>query len=330
MAGQVRVGTCSWTDPTMVRAWYPPAVRTAADRLRYYATQFDTVEVDSTVLRSADLRHRPTLGRADAARVRVSHQGVRHAHAARGAARAAAAAVAVGPRPRGRPPGPHRPPVARTAPRGLRLLQRRARAAAGRGQAGPGADAVSAVLRGQRGQPGVHSLLAPACSPPTGWRWSSGTPPGWSRKRSTTTLGPARLAWARRTCASTSRRLAGAQRAAAARGRDCRPGLRAASTAATPPPGTPGWSRRPKRFEYLYSDEELAEWVEPVRHLQEQTATTYVMFNNCFADYAPRNAQQMMSLFDAAPATARQAALRRPSKEAGGAPAGRRPEDLHS
>ena len=32
----------------MVRTWYPPAVRTAADRLRYYATQFDTVEVDSS------------------------------------------------------------------------------------------------------------------------------------------------------------------------------------------------------------------------------------------------------------------------------------------
>jgi uncharacterized protein YecE (DUF72 family) len=32
----------------MVRAWYPATVRTAADRLGYYATHFDTVEVDST------------------------------------------------------------------------------------------------------------------------------------------------------------------------------------------------------------------------------------------------------------------------------------------
>ena len=44
----IRVGTCSWTDPTMVRAWYPPSARTAADRLRYYAGHFDTVEVDSS------------------------------------------------------------------------------------------------------------------------------------------------------------------------------------------------------------------------------------------------------------------------------------------
>ncbi len=55
-----------------------------------------------------------------------------------------------------------------------------------------------------------------------------------------------------------------------------------------------------ERFKYFYSPEELAEWVAPVRHLQEQTPTTYLMFNNCYADYAPRNAQQMMSLLDLA------------------------------
>jgi uncharacterized protein YecE (DUF72 family) len=32
--------------------------------------------------------------------------------------------------------------------------------------------------------------------------------------------------------------------------------------------------------------------------MTEQASTTYLMFNNCFADYAPRNAQQMLSLFD--------------------------------
>ena len=37
--------------------------------------------------------------------------------------------------------------------------------------------------------------------------------------------------------------------------------------------------------------EELAEWVEPIRGLAKQTSTTYVMFNNCFGDYAPQNAQ---------------------------------------
>ena len=48
--GQVRFGTASWTDPTMTAAgvFYPPGMKTAEDRLRYYASQFPTVEVDAT------------------------------------------------------------------------------------------------------------------------------------------------------------------------------------------------------------------------------------------------------------------------------------------
>ncbi len=45
--GSLHVGTCSWTDKTMVKAWYPSGVSTAEARLRYYAARFDTVEVDS-------------------------------------------------------------------------------------------------------------------------------------------------------------------------------------------------------------------------------------------------------------------------------------------
>jgi uncharacterized protein YecE (DUF72 family) len=53
-----------------------------------------------------------------------------------------------------------------------------------------------------------------------------------------------------------------------------------------------------ERFKYLYPLDELREWVEPVRHLAERATTAYLMFNNCFADYAPKNAQQMLTLFD--------------------------------
>lgn len=49
MPGEVLVGTASWTDPTVAASgWYPQGVVSAADRLRYYATQFPLVEVDST------------------------------------------------------------------------------------------------------------------------------------------------------------------------------------------------------------------------------------------------------------------------------------------
>ena len=47
--GQVRVGTASWTDPTLIESgWYPPEASTPEQRLRYYARQFPLVEVDAT------------------------------------------------------------------------------------------------------------------------------------------------------------------------------------------------------------------------------------------------------------------------------------------
>ena len=46
----VRIGTASWTDPTMTATgvFYPSGATTAEERLQYYASQFPIVEVDST------------------------------------------------------------------------------------------------------------------------------------------------------------------------------------------------------------------------------------------------------------------------------------------
>ncbi len=46
----VRIGTASWTDPTMTAAgvFYPPDAGSAEERLAYYASQFPVVEVDAT------------------------------------------------------------------------------------------------------------------------------------------------------------------------------------------------------------------------------------------------------------------------------------------
>ena len=47
--GDALIGTASWTDRTLLESgWYPSSARTAADRLAYYASQFPLVEVDST------------------------------------------------------------------------------------------------------------------------------------------------------------------------------------------------------------------------------------------------------------------------------------------
>ncbi|MFN2468121.1 MAG: DUF72 domain-containing protein [Gaiellaceae bacterium] len=48
--GSVRIGTCSWADESLSRYWYPRGLA-ARERLAWYAQHFDTVEVDSTYYR---------------------------------------------------------------------------------------------------------------------------------------------------------------------------------------------------------------------------------------------------------------------------------------
>ena len=70
--GDVVVGTCSWTDKTMIERWYPRGVSTAEARLRYYAERFDTVEVDSTFYGMPEPEYAQALGRAHARRASPS------------------------------------------------------------------------------------------------------------------------------------------------------------------------------------------------------------------------------------------------------------------
>jgi uncharacterized protein YecE (DUF72 family) len=47
---EIRIGTCSWADDALSKHWYPKGLP-AGERLGYYAQHFDTVEVDSTYYR---------------------------------------------------------------------------------------------------------------------------------------------------------------------------------------------------------------------------------------------------------------------------------------
>jgi uncharacterized protein YecE (DUF72 family) len=75
------------------------------------------------------------------------------------------------------------------------------------------------------------------------------------------------------------------------------------------------WNKRggsaAERFDHLYSDEELAEWVEPLRELAAQAQKAYAFFNNNASSPDPRgelervsqaatNAAQLRRLLDAA------------------------------
>ncbi|MDN3352384.1 DUF72 domain-containing protein [Actinomadura sp. DC4] len=53
-----------------------------------------------------------------------------------------------------------------------------------------------------------------------------------------------------------------------------------------------------ERFGYLYSGKELKELAPKVRTLSENAETTHVLFNNCYQDYAQRNATDLLSLLD--------------------------------
>jgi uncharacterized protein YecE (DUF72 family) len=63
------------------------------------------------------------------------------------------------------------------------------------------------------------------------------------------------------------------------------------------------WERRGAttgdRFDYLYSEDELREWVSPVKHLADATREVHVLMNNCVRDKAVVNAAQMRMLLGA-------------------------------
>jgi uncharacterized protein YecE (DUF72 family) len=301
MPGNVRIGTCSWTDPTMVRAWYPPTVRTAADRLRYYATFFDTVEVDSSFYGL------PTSTTARLWAERTPADFVFHI-------KAFGMLTRHGVKPRQLPAsflGSHDVELDRYG----RILHppREMRAEV----FGLFSEALEPLRK--ENKLGVILMQFPpyfvandANRDYIAWSTALLAPDrvvvefrhaSWVEEaRLESTLEFLRSLNLAYVCVDEPR----------LPGPTVLPPLAAATTdlayirlhgrnAAT-------WNARvdtaAKRFRYLYTQEELTEWVPPIRHLQEDARTTYVMFNNCFADYAPRNAKQMMSLLGDSPHSA--------------------------
>ena len=55
-----------------------------------------------------------------------------------------------------------------------------------------------------------------------------------------------------------------------------------------------------ERFDWLYSADELAEWVEPLARLANEAEEVYALFNNNRDDFAPRSAQVLRGLLDEA------------------------------
>lgn len=51
-----------------------------------------------------------------------------------------------------------------------------------------------------------------------------------------------------------------------------------------------------ERFRYLYDHEELADWAPRVREIANQARDTHVLFNNCYSNYGATNALELAQL----------------------------------
>ena len=60
-----------------------------------------------------------------------------------------------------------------------------------------------------------------------------------------------------------------------------------------------------ERFGYKYSERELAEWAPRIKALAEEAGRTHVLMNNCYADYAQVNGEQLADLLREAGADVR-------------------------
>lgn len=60
------------------------------------------------------------------------------------------------------------------------------------------------------------------------------------------------------------------------------------------------WTSRDihERFGYLYSAAELRKYAGKLRKLADETRQTHVLMNNCYSDYAQRNAKELIELLD--------------------------------
>jgi uncharacterized protein YecE (DUF72 family) len=269
-AATVRIGTCSWADEGLLKAWYPRGVSTAEARLRYYAERFDVVEVDSPYYALPD----PTVTERWARRtpdaftfhVKASaamtwHEGEPTDEAFR-LFRAALEPLELS----GKLQGvllQYHPRFTKSAPAKAELARAPERLA-------PLVPLVEFRHRSWLEEAERADTLA--------FLEANG-------------LAFVSLDSPRTRASNVSPRVAAAtHRVAYVRfhGRNAATwNIRGARSAA-------------ERFDWLYTPEELAEWVEPIARLAGEAEEVYALFNNNRDDFAPRSAQILRGLLDEA------------------------------
>ena len=293
----VRVGTASWTDPEFIKAgWYPSDVKGDAEgRLRYYAERFPMVEVNATFYAL------PTVQTTEAWAERTPPDFRFHVKAHQ--------VISGHPSEPGRLPAPLRElPYSQDSHGRIRKPSRELRDAVIDSLLegiGPLGDKLGAVLvqlppyvvagaRAARGAGAHHHPPAPRCGP----RSSSATARGPSPSSAGPTaelLGEHDAAWV----------VVDAPRIEA---KNVMPPIVEVTSPALAYMRLHGrngatWNTSrtvAERFDYVYSDEEMEEWIDPVLDMAERAQEVAVVFNNNAKDYALRNAARFGELLSAA------------------------------
>ncbi len=269
MTATIRLGTCSWADEGLLKAWYPRGVSTAEQRLRYYAERFDTVEVDSPfyALPDPEVTARWARRTPDAFTFHVKASAAMTWHDGEPSDRAFAEFR-----------GALEPLELSGKLKGV-LLQYHPRFVKS-----PGAKEELALAQGR-----LEPLVPLVEFRHASWMDVS------ERQDTLAFLEQHGLAYvsvdAPRTRASNVMPpvAAATHRLAYVRfhGRNVQTwNIRGGSAA--------------DRFDWMYAGEELAEWIAPMRQLAEQADEVYALFNNNRDDFAPRSAAIFRGLLDEA------------------------------
>ena len=269
MRAPVRIGTCSWADEGLVRRWYPRGVSSPEARLRYYAVRFDVVEVDSPFYRlpapetAAKWAERTPPGFVFHVKASAAMTGHEDADRERAFAEFREALA---------------PLEASGKLRGVLL------------QYHPRIKKTPAAMEELR----IAGELVAPLVPLIEFRHRS-----WmtedERADTLAFLERNGLAYVsvdspRTRASNVLPRIAAATHEAAYlrfHGRNWKT-----------------WNMKTKtsgeRFDWLYSREDLEEWVEPIGRLAAESVELYAMFNNNRSDYAPRSARVLRGLLDEA------------------------------
>jgi uncharacterized protein YecE (DUF72 family) len=291
----VRVGTASWTDPEFIKAgWYPSEVKGDAEgRLRYYAERFPMVEVNATFYAL------PTVQTTEAWAARTPPGFRFHIKAHQ--------VISGHPSEPGRLPAPLRElPYSQDSHGRIRKPSRELRDAVidslleGIGPLGDKLGAVLVqlppyVVAGAEQREELERIiarLAPARAA-VEFRHRSWAEPE-ERRATAELLGEHDAAWV----------VVDAPRIDA---KNVMPPIVEVTSPALAYMRLHGrngatWNSSrtvAERFDHVYSDEELGEWIDPVLDMAERAQEVAVVFNNNAKDHALRNAQRFGELLSA-------------------------------